>query len=237
VVRVAPHDRELSAGRGAGSLRSLHPVALGRPGTSVPGMDPPRVASHDDQALVAGIAARGFQDDPVMSWVFPDRETRPRLLKLAFWGLAERHLAGPGLIHVLDEACAAFWRPPVDPSESKPDRDTPEDVTPRPSVFDEGVLDRFRQLEEAMSAVHPTQPHWYLGVLSTIPERQNQGIGARTLAPVLDICDTEGMPAYLESSNSRNLPFYWRAGFEPTGEIKVPEGPTLFPMWRHPQSR
>lgn len=198
----------------------------------------PRVAGPEDEELVAGIAARGFQDDPVMSWVFPETAERPRLLALAFRGLARRHFAGPGLVHVLDDACAAFWRPPVEPvPEPDPAETAPDHAdSPAPPVFSPEVVERFGRLEAAMSAVHPAEPHWYLGVLSTLPERQSQGMGTRALAPVLAVCDTESVPAYLESSNSRNLPFYWRLGFESTGEIRVPGGPVLYPMWRRPRS-
>ena len=53
---------------------------------------------------------------------------------------------------------------------------------------------------------------------------------------VLDRCDEEGVPAYLESSNPRNIPFYARHGFESTGEIVVGKGaPTVTAMWRNPR--
>ena len=52
---------------------------------------------------------------------------------------------------------------------------------------------------------------------------------------MLERCDAEGMPAYLESSNVRNLPFHARHGFEVTGEIEVGKGaPVVTTMWRRP---
>ena len=45
--------------------------------------------------------------------------------------------------------------------------------------------------------------------------------------------DAEHAPAYLESSNPDNIPYYMRFGFEVTGEIKLPDGgPSMIPMWR-----
>jgi hypothetical protein len=52
----------------------------------------------------------------------------------------------------------------------------------------------------------------------------------------LDRCDAEYAPAYLESSNPDNIPYYQRFGFEVTGELALPEGgPSLWPMWRAPR--
>jgi hypothetical protein len=38
-----------------------------------------------------------------------------------------------------------------------------------------------------------------------------------------------------ESSNPRNMTLYRRHGFDQTGEIPLPDGPSLYPMWRAPR--
>ncbi len=44
-------------------------------------------------------------------------------------------------------------------------------------------------------------------------------------------------PWYLESSNPANLYRYMRLGFEPIGEIEVPDGrPAVTTMWRPPRT-
>jgi hypothetical protein len=43
------------------------------------------------------------------------------------------------------------------------------------------------------------------------------------------------VPAYLESTNPRNIPLYRRHGFEPTGAIRSGSSPTLVPMLHRPR--
>ncbi|TVP75518.1 MAG: GNAT family N-acetyltransferase, partial [Nitriliruptor sp.] len=45
-------------------------------------------------------------------------------------------------------------------------------------------------------------------------------------------CDSERIPAYLESTSRRNRELYLRHGFEVIGEIRLPDGPSIWPMWR-----
>ena len=44
-----------------------------------------------------------------------------------------------------------------------------------------------------------------------------------------------GAPAYLEASEESLIPYYSRFGFEQIGEIDIPGGPTMIPMWRAPR--
>ena len=78
----------------------------------------------------------------------------------------------------------------------------------------------------AIEKVHPKEEHYYLEALGTRQDMQSKGVGSAVIRHMLDRCDTEGMPAYLESSNLRNVPFYARHGFETTGEIVCRQGRT-----------
>ena len=86
-----------------------------------------------------------------------------------------------------------------------------------------------------MQAVHPEEPHWYLAIIGSDPTVRGSGCGHALMRSRLDRCDAEHAPAYLESSNPDNIPYYNRFGFEVTGEIVMPDGPTLWPMWRQPR--
>jgi ribosomal protein S18 acetylase RimI-like enzyme len=84
---------------------------------------------------------------------------------------------------------------------------------------------------------HPRQPHWYLATLGTAVDLQGKGVGSALMAPVTEHCDKEGLPAYLESSKERNVPFYRRHGFEVVKEVRLPnDGPLIWTMWRDPKA-
>jgi ribosomal protein S18 acetylase RimI-like enzyme len=191
---------------------------------------PVREATIDDLELVAGISAAGFADDPLMQWVLQDPATRADGLRIGFTALARSYFAPSSVVHLVDDACTTLWR---SPGYVEPPAEDGDDSRPPPWSAD--VQERFRILGELMAAAHPHEPHWYLNVIATRPDARGGGLGAQALTPVLEVCDVEGMPAYLESSNPRNMTLYRRHGFEQTGEIPLPDGPSLHPMWREPR--
>jgi ribosomal protein S18 acetylase RimI-like enzyme len=86
------------------------------------------------------------------------------------------------------------------------------------------------QLLTSLDKVHPKIEHWYLALLAVDPELQRQGVGRRLLEPVLERCDAEGRPAYLETQKESNVAWYRRCGFELVEKI-VPPGDRTPPMW------
>jgi hypothetical protein len=52
---------------------------------------------------------------------------------------------------------------------------------------------------------------------------------------MLAVCDDEGLPCLLVSTNPRNLSFYERLGFRVDGEVATPDGAAVMrPMHREP---
>jgi GNAT superfamily N-acetyltransferase len=94
---------------------------------------------------------------------------------------------------------------------------------------------RFLELVERFDAAHPRgTPHYYLSLLATHPAHRGHGIGMALLAANLATIDTEGLPAYLESTNPANLPRYERVGFRRIATFRTPAGPErlITTMWR-----
>lgn len=188
--------------------------------------------ARDAQGAVDALV-RGFADDPLFAWMCPDPERRPEFLK-RFLEPCFRSGLSRGNTYVLsDWGGAALWGPP--------------DV----AYFDEADL---LALIEAMAfgaghrvddvggplteltELHPSEPHFYLDTLALDPGHRGKGLGGPLIAPILQTCDREGLPAYLESSNPRNLSFYERHGFEVRHHLDMPDGPRVHTMWREPGS-
>ncbi len=202
-----------------------------RPAVSV------RPATGDDVLGVARVLADAFHDDPLMSWIVPDEHARPGALQRMFVvGLRFHHL-GLGGVEVTDGpsgrlAGAAVWNPPGrwQASHAAQLLSVPAELL---------ALGRAARLagvvDDALAQAHPAEPHWYLSEIGTGRQARGLGHGSALLRSRLQRCDAEGTPAYLESSKRGNLPYYERFGFVTTGEIRVPDGPSLWGMWREPQ--
>jgi GNAT superfamily N-acetyltransferase len=193
--------------------------------------------TRTDLAALSEALADAFFDDPVMSWILRQEQSRiRRLARLFSVQLRGHYLPLETVWTTPDHAGAALWAPPghaiIAPTTIL--RYLPDMVR----ALGRHALRALRTLNHVESLHPKTPPHWYLGVLGTRRASQGKGIGSSLLTPVLDRCDAEGIPAYLESSKHANIAFYGRHGFEVTGEIALPfGGPSVWPMWRDPRPR
>ena len=191
-----------------------------------------RRANAEDADQLTRTLAAAFADDPVFSWLLPPRtRARERRMLTLFGALVgsylpkgESHLAGGG-------DAVALWAPPG--KWETPMSDIITQLGPFLGALRWRALHSLRTLL-AVEAAHPREPqHWYLGFLGTIPSRQGQGLGAELLRSKLVEVDAAGLPAYLESSNPRNISLYRRHGFEVVQELPLPWGcPPVWRMWR-----
>jgi ribosomal protein S18 acetylase RimI-like enzyme len=195
-----------------------------------------RKATLADAPRLAQALASAFQDDPVIAWIFPDEQRRRGVLP-AFMEFRLRKLAFPHdeVWMTADGAAAAVWLPP--PGSWQLSRSQRLRLLPPLVRFlglrTASVLGALDRMEER----HPhDRSHWYLFILGAEPTAQGQGLGSALLAHMLARVDADGMAAYLESSNERNIALYGRHGFEITSEVAIPGGPRIWPMWREPRA-
>jgi ribosomal protein S18 acetylase RimI-like enzyme len=185
-----------------------------------------RVVEEDERARAASIQLMAFTADPVMRWMWsePDAYVRnfPRLVQ-GFGGRAFENATA----HVTEDfRGGSLWLPPgvgpdVEALEALIGETVPEPMQPEVG-----------SILEQMGASHPEGPHWHLAFIGVDPVWHGQGIGDALLRYGLEKIDEQGLQAYLESSNPRNVPLYRRHGFEVIREIRVGGAPPVIPMLR-----
>lgn len=189
-----------------------------------------RVAAKADVPALSETLARAFEDDPVISWLYPGLRRLTGFFRNFELAL---HLPHGAVYTTEPRDGAAVWAPP------NKWRTSPRDmIRVGPSMLRATGTRLVRSIRvmQVVEGRHPKEPHWYLAALGTDPSRQGKGIGGALMAPVLERCDTEGIPAYLESSKESNIPFYERHGFRVTEELPLPSGgPSVWLMWRDPR--
>lgn len=181
-------------------------------------------------AVPSAIAAvtMGFSTDPVARWMYPDPADFLRWFPLFVNAFAGKAFASRTAFASGDSCGAALWLPPgIEPDDEKI-------VKLVADTLDKDIQPDFMALFEAMGDAHPTEPHWYLPMIGVDTHKQGNGLGAALMRFALDRVDADGSPAYLESSNPRNIPLYQRFGFELVGTIQAGSSPPLFPMLRQP---
>lgn len=191
-------------------------------------MLPPAVktVTTEEKARALDIFTLAFVDDPMLRWIFADGSTYLKHLGPAQLALGGRALAH-GTAHVLDDySAASFWLPPGIGIDEEAMGALIESAVPADRQAD------LAGVAEQMGQYHPHEPHWYLAVLGVDVSRQGKGLGSVLMKHALQRVDAERLPAYLESSNPRNIPFYERHGFEVIGRIQSGATPVVTPMLR-----
>lgn len=189
------------------------------------------IAGIADVPTLSEALARAFQDDPVFAWVLPDANRRRQRLPAVFAAFAETYLPHGETYVAGDGAGAALWAPAG--SEPVPEEHA-EAFGQRLAAALGDDADRAFELDALLEQHHPAQPCFYLQFVGVVPERRGSGLGSRLLTTVLQRCDASATPAYLEATSEDNRRLYQRHGFETVGELTLPDGPSLWPMWREP---
>ncbi len=190
-----------------------------------------RPVNRGDRSQLAGVLARAFDDDPVTRWAYGDGAARQRATERFFAWQLER-LTGQDVSWTTEATeGAALWALPGSWKER------PAELLRLLAISASSVGLRAPLVLRGLARIerrHPSTPHLYLSVLGVDPGRQGSGVGSLLMQPGLELCDREGVPAYLETATERNVAFYSRHGFRVTGELALPKGPPVWLMWRDP---
>lgn len=189
------------------------------------GILPPK----SDLESSTAILLMAFSADPVARWTYPNAADYVRYFPEFIRAFAGRaFLSGTAYVSK-DEGGTALWLPP----NVGPDEDAVMEVFERSVSAD--LKEDVYNLLEAMGSFHPDEPHWYLPMIGVDTAKQGNGVGSALMAMAVARCDSDELPAYLESTNPRNISLYERFGFEVIGKIQYGGSPPVFPMLRMPR--
>ena len=181
-----------------------------------------RTALPTDRDAVLATVAAAFDGDP--GWAFLLAGGHGRLAPEFAGALFDTRIASRSVWVTGDLSGVAMWDPPRVAATADV-----EAIWERyRAVAGAGVFERLARYQEALAAVAPTEPHWYLGVLATRPESQRRGLASALMAPTIEDADSHGLACCLETSTPENRGFYERRGFTDATRLDVKGAP---PTW------
>ena len=197
------------------------------------------LATGSDHAEVIAILARAFWDDPLFDFLTDGNLlTEYRVLPHVFRSAMTDFRSNSVALFVAEVSgrlrSFAGWLGPGTFPRSRGEQVVRDARAAR-------LLLRLRHRRAAAALLreverrHPTEPHWYLALLGTDPGAQGRGLGTTVLTPVLERCDTDGIPAYTETQKEENVAWYGRRGFEVIDDLRLPGTPPIWRLWREPQ--
>ena len=180
-----------------------------------------RHAVRADLPALLDVMVRGFWEDPLYVWMYPDERRRAGGLRETFALITALGLVRGHTYTDAERTATAVW---TAPDVALVDDEEAEGFA---AMVERHIGDRVAHVLTGMDeteAHRPAEPHFSLHSLVVDAGAQGTGVGARLLAPVLARCDEDGVRAHLTSSAARNVPFYERQGFRVVAETELPGG-------------
>jgi GNAT superfamily N-acetyltransferase len=198
-----------------------------------------RMQPAEEPAVIAALS-RAFYDDPLFGFFVPNLLKQSKALA-SFMSSGVKDATPFDEVWVAHTdgivAAAAVWLPPNGyPRNVR--REVMTYVRTLPTFLQCGKrIPRAMALLGAVDKAHHElhEPHYYLAILGSEPKFQRAGAGSAVLAPVLERCDTEGLPAYLETQKESNIAYYARHRFELVQKIDVEGCPPIWTLLRQPK--
>lgn len=183
-----------------------------------------RLARPDDRAAVVHTVLRAFAQDP--AWGFMLGADYGRLAPLMAGALFDQRVIDDTVWLCDEGAAVAMWDAPGRHGTDDEERAAAwQDFHAAAGASGAQALARY---DAALFAVAPPEPHWYLGVLATDPDRWGSGLATAVIAPGLLRADEDGLACCLETSTAANRDFYARRGFTRSTPVPIDGGP---PTW------
>jgi GNAT superfamily N-acetyltransferase len=197
-----------------------------------------RLAGESNHAEIVAVLSRAFWDDPLFDFLSAGNLLKeycvlPRVFRTAMTDFRS-HAAELYVADVSGKPRSfAGWLGPGAFPRSRAERVT-RDLRAAALLLTLRNRRSAAALLREVERRHPTEDHWYLALLGTDPSVQGKGLGSALLRPVLQRCDVEATPAYTETQKLANVAWYARLGFVTIDELRLPNTPPVWRLWRDP---
>lgn len=182
-------------------------------------------AIRKDKERVIEILVQSFQNDSHTDWVTePHNKNKNKrldaLMNLAF----EETFLGGEVYLTDDKTGTAFWKKNRTGGVSLANLMSKVRFA---SVFGWRKIKAILEMEKYVEKLHPADDFLYLWFIGVLPEGQGKGNASELLDPVLENCEKENLPVYLQTANPKNVKIYERKGFEIYHQWSLQDGSGL----------
>ena len=180
--------------------------------------------SKEERQIAVNILLLAFSSDPFQRYLMPDSSIFLKNSAIWFDNAANQSISLKALLGTTNYSGVALWFPPNFIVDFDAIGETLKDL---PSNSQKDIFQYFNAFEE-----NKPKDAWYLEYLGVDPMSHSLGLGSLILKDSLSKIDALHQPAYLESSNPRNMSLYERHGFETVNKFQFGDGPPIHTMFR-----
>lgn len=173
-------------------------------------------ATYQDKALVTGILTRSFINNKSVNYIVQqDQKKMRRIQALMDYSFEVCMLFGEVFVSENRKACALILYPEKKRTTLKTLLLDVQLMLRSVGIRNvKKVLDR----EAKMEKIKPKTAMTYLWFIGVEPDQQHKGTGSQLLQGIIA---HSSRPLYLETSASKNLPWYGRFGFHTYAELDL----------------
>ncbi|MDH6463625.1 hypothetical protein M2302_003820 [Micromonospora sp. A200] len=185
---------------------------------------------HDIPDIV-DLVVDPFADSTIGAWLVPDEHRRRVILSAVVRIWTEHALLFGEACLLQDRSAAAVWLHRYGPISP------PSGYGKRLAVACGEYVDRFLHLDDVLHTHRPEGPHNHLAFFAVAPKPYRASRASTLLATSNARMGQVPLPTYTEATTLADRDLYARHGYVPLAPFTLPDGSTIYPMWRTPGQR
>ena len=175
-----------------------------------------RLALNDLEPM-AQVLAQSFSEDPLVSFILPNRKTRVKTVAKFFRAMGRLNIRAESAFGIGDPLeGVAVWSFPNKSSSSA----SLGDLTAFLPVFFSSYMFGVRRARAILNQIeanhkkHAPEPHFYLDNLGVLASSRGKGLSSKLIRPFLRMADEQKVIAYTDTVTESNVPLYEHFSFE-----------------------